>query len=116
VVTFRVTFIRGHDLTDEPAQPLDGQRRHTIAPSAQRDPNQAVGLGLSAAPPTLGQVDADLAGGGSVELPVDVGLNLRAQSKVTQMIHVSGTRRGPWVIPEPGWNTAAPQAGSCLRD
>ena len=71
-----------------------GSKRHAIAPSAQCGPDQAVGLGVSAAPPALAQVGADLPGGGSVELAIDVGLDLRAQSKVTEMVHALGTR-GP---------------------
>ena len=63
------------------------------------DPDQAVGLGVSAAPPALGQVGTDLPGGGSVELAIDVGLDLRAQSKLTEMIHLLGTCGRSLVIP-----------------
>jgi len=58
-----------------------------------------VGLGVSAAPPALAQVVADLPGGGFIELAIDVGLDLRAQSKVTEMIHALGTRGSSSVIP-----------------
>jgi len=51
-----------------------------IAPAAQRGPDQAVGLRISAAPPAFPQVGPDLPGGGRVELAVDVGLDLGAQS------------------------------------
>lgn len=58
-----------------------------------------MGLGVSAAPPALAQVVADLPGGGFTELAIDVGLDLRAQSKVTEMTHVLGTRGRLLVIP-----------------
>lgn len=70
----------GVDASNEPAKPREGQRCHVITPPAQRGPDQAVGLRVSAAPPAFPQVDADLPGGGCVELAVDIGLNLRTQS------------------------------------
>ena len=68
------------DPSTEPAKPREGQRCHVIAPPAQRGPDQAVGLRVPTAPPAFPQVDADLPGGGCVELAVDIGLDLGAQS------------------------------------
>ena len=104
------------DVAHEPAQPLDGQGSHAIAPSAQCGPDQEVGLGVSAAPPALAQVGADLPGGGFVELAVDVGLDLRAQSKVTEVIHVLGTRGRLLVIPGARMEYRAGESGFRLRD
>lgn len=70
----------GVDPSTEPAKPRKGQRRHLIAPPAQRGPDQAVGLRLPTAPPAFPQVNADLPGGGCVELAVDIGLDLGTQS------------------------------------
>ncbi len=70
----------GVDPSSEPAKPHQGQRCHLIAPPAQRGPDQAMGLRLPTAPPAFPQVDADLPGGGGVELDVEIGLDLGMQS------------------------------------